>query len=44
MSEKIPSVLTNLPQSFTTAEQKQARDNIGAMAASPATKELLLWQ
>lgn len=30
MSEKIPSVLTNLPQSFTTAEQKIGRDNIDA--------------
>lgn len=37
MSEKIPSVLTNLPQSFTTAEQKIGRDNIGAMAASASS-------
>lgn len=33
MSEKIPSVLATLPQSFTTAEQKIGRDNIGAQAA-----------
>lgn len=32
MSEKIPSVLSNLPQAFTTAEQKKARDNISAQA------------
>lgn len=33
MSEKIPSVLATLPQSFTTAEQKIGRDNIGAQAS-----------
>lgn len=33
MSEKIPSVLATLPQSFTTAEQKIGRDNIAAQAA-----------
>lgn len=30
MSERIVSVLATLPQSFTTAEQKIGRDNIGA--------------
>jgi len=33
MSEKLNKVIANLPQSFTTAEQKQARDNIGAQKA-----------
>lgn len=34
MSEQINKVLANVSQNFTTAEQKQARDNIGAAAAS----------
>ena len=33
MSEKLNKVIANLPQSFTTAEQKIARDNIGAQAS-----------
>ena len=33
MSEKLNKVIANLPQAFTTAEQKQARDNIGAQKA-----------
>lgn len=33
MSEQINKVLASTAQAFTTAEQKQARDNIGAMAA-----------
>ena len=33
MSERIVSVLATLPQSFTTAEQKIGRDNIGAQAS-----------
>ena len=37
MSEQINKVICNLPQSFTTAEQKQARDNIGAMVASASS-------
>lgn len=34
MSEQINKVLASTSQAFTTAEQKQARDNIGAAAAS----------
>ena len=34
MSEQIKKVLADRPQAFSTAEQKQARDNIGAAAAS----------
>ena len=34
MSEAINKVLASTSQAFTTAEQKQARDNIGAAAAS----------
>ena len=34
MSEQINKVLASTAQSFSTAEQKQARDNIGALAAS----------
>lgn len=34
MSEQINKVLVDRAQSFSTAEQKQARDNIGALAAS----------
>ena len=34
MSEQINKVLASTSQSFSTAEQKQARDNIGAAAAS----------
>ena len=37
MSEMINKVLASTAQSFTTAEQKQARDNIGAMAASASS-------
>ena len=37
MSEQINKVLASTAQSFTTAEQKQARDNIGAMAASASS-------
>ena len=33
MSEQINKVLASTAQSFTTAEQKQARDNIGAQAS-----------
>lgn len=33
MSEQINKVLASTAQSFSTAEQKQARDNIGAMAS-----------
>lgn len=33
MSEKLNKVIANLPQSFTTAEQLQARTNIGAQAS-----------
>lgn len=38
MPEQINKVISNLPQAFTTAEQKQARDNIGAMAASASSE------
>ena len=34
MSEQINKVLASTSQAFTTAEQKQARDNIGAAAAT----------
>ena len=34
MSEQINKVLADRPQSFDSAQQAQARDNIGAMAAS----------
>lgn len=34
MSEQINKVLASTSQAFTTAEQKQARDNIGALAAT----------
>ena len=37
MSEQINKVLASTAQSFSTAEQKQARDNIGAMAASASS-------
>lgn len=37
MSEQINKVLASTAQSFATAEQKQARDNIGAMAASASS-------
>lgn len=38
MSEQINKVLASTAQAFTTAEQKQARDNIGAMAASASSE------
>lgn len=38
MSEQINKVLASTAQSFSTAEQKQARDNIGAMAASASSE------
>lgn len=37
MSEQINKVLASTAQSFTTAEKKQARDNIDAMAASASS-------
>ena len=37
MSEPINKVLASTSQAFTTAQQKQARDNIGAMAASASS-------
>ena len=37
MSEQINRVLADRPQAFSTGEQKQARDNIGAMAASASS-------
>ena len=37
MSEMINKVLASTAQSFSTAEQKQARDNIDAMAASASS-------
>lgn len=37
MSEQINKVLASTAQSFSTSEQKQARDNIGAMAASASS-------
>lgn len=37
MSEQINKVLASTAQSFTTAEQKIGRDNIGAMAASASS-------
>lgn len=37
MSEQINKVLASTAQSFSTGEQKQARDNIGAMAASASS-------
>ena len=37
MSEQINRVLADRPQNFNTAEQAQARDNIGAMAASASS-------
>lgn len=37
MSEAINKVICNLPQSFTTAEQKIGRDNIGAMPQASAS-------
>lgn len=37
MSEQINKVLASTAQAFTTAEQKQARDNIGAMVASASS-------
>lgn len=37
MSEQINKVLADRPQSFTTAEQAQARANIGAMPASASS-------
>lgn len=37
MSEQINKLLCTIPQSFTTAEQKIGRDNIGAMAASASS-------
>lgn len=38
MSEQINKVLADRPQSFSSAEQAQARDNIGAMAASASSQ------
>lgn len=38
MSEQINKVLADRPQSFSSAEQAQARDNIGAMAASASSE------
>lgn len=38
MSEQINKVLADRPQSFDSAEQAQARDNIGAMAASASSE------
>ena len=38
MSEQINKVLADRPQSFNSAEQQQARDNIGAMAASASSE------
>lgn len=40
MSEQINKVLASTAQAFTTAEQKQARDNIGAMGAGDMTAYL----
>ena len=37
MSEQINRILADRAQNFTTAEQAQARDNIGAMAASASS-------
>lgn len=38
MSEQINKVLADRPQSFSSGEQAQARDNIGAMAASASSE------
>lgn len=38
MSEQINKVLADRPQSFNSSEQAQARDNIGAMAASASSQ------
>lgn len=38
MSEQINKVLADRPQSFDSAQQAQARDNIGAMAASASSE------
>ena len=38
MSEQINKVLVDRPQSFNSSEQAQARDNIGAMAASASSE------